>query len=230
MGSLILGSIAFPIIHLTKRNKEERLFSYSKLVYRSWNIFVKLISYMKIIKVNIEDIEKLKNIQNSVIVATHPSYIDVLILIALIPKTTCFAAERLTRNIFMKNIVGAMFLTAAQPLDKLLDDAKYMLDIGFNVLIFPMGKRHHRNEFPKIRKGAAQIALNADKNVVPIKLYTDINFLQENEPIYHAGNKIVIYDIKILDTIITSEFKQKYNDEIVMKKELTKKIGNNLYY
>ena len=229
LGSLFLGGLIFPLIYILEKNKEKKLMLFSKLVHKSWNIFVHFLMFIKVVKLEIKDIEKLRGIKNSVIVATHPTYIDVLILISLIPQTTCFAAEKLTRNIFMKNIVGSMFLSAAQPIDNIVDDSKYMLENGFNVLIFPTGKRHHKNEYPKIHKGAALIALKSNKNIVPVRITTDIDFLQENEPIYNAGNKVVTYNIEIDSTIKIQEFQSKFEDEIIQKQEITKEIRNKLY-
>ena len=227
--SFVLGTIIFPFIHFLKKEKKERVYLYSKIIKKSWYFFINFLMITKVFKINIKNIDKLKNIKNSVIVATHPTYCDVLILIALIPNTTCFAAEKLSRNFFMKNVVKTMFLTAAQPIEDIVKDSKYMLDIGFNILIFPMGKRHKKDEFPKIRKGAAQIAIHTNKNIVPIKVNTNIDFLPGHEPIYHAGDRLVIYDIEALDSINIEDFKQKYTDEVTLKKEITKEITDKLY-
>ena len=118
------------------------------------------------LKLDIENFDSLKNIKNSIIVSTHPSYIDVLILLSLIPKTTCFVAPRLTENNFFKKIVESMFLISGKPLEDLENDTKKMSEEGFNILIFPSGKRHRKGEYPKIRKGAALNAVQIAEYLV----------------------------------------------------------------
>ena len=112
------------------------------------------------------DVKKLEKIENKVIVSTHPSFIDIVILIALIPRSTCFVKKELAHNPILKNLVTSIFITNEVELDELKSESKKMLDRGFNVIIFPSGIRHRRDEFPKIRKGASLVALNAGKNIV----------------------------------------------------------------
>ncbi len=228
IGSLIVGLIVFPLIKFFAKDKKTRLNRYSGVVHSTWNIFIKAIQAVKIIKLDIENINTLKTIKNSVIVSTHPSYIDVLILLALIPKTTCFVAPRLTQNQFFKKIVESMFLISGKTLDELKNDTKTMMDYGFNILIFPSGIRHRKNEHPKIHKGAALTAINAQKNIVPVIMSTDFDFLQIGQPFYDAGIKPVTYSIKCAETIEISGFLE-YTDEVSQKKDLTDKIKKALY-
>ena len=226
--SLFVGLVIFPLVRMFVKDEDRRLDTYSKIVHNSWEMFVKLIQFMTIIRIDAEDLEKLRSVKNSVIVSTHPSYIDVLIILSLIPKTTCFVAPRLTQNKFFKKIVESMFLISGKPLEELKQDSKYMLDRGFNVLIFPSGIRHRKGEQPKIRKGASMIALSAKKDVVPIIMFTNFDFLQIGQSICDAGSEPVVYSIKCADTIKIEEF-LKEDDEVSQRKNLTNEIKKSLY-
>ena len=225
-GSVVVGLIIFPLINLFSKNKKQK---YSKIIHISWNIFLKLITKTKMIKLNIQNFEEIKNIKNSIIVSTHPSYIDVLIILALIPKTTCFVAPKISRNCFFKNIAKSMFLISGNPLETIIKDAKEALNEGFNVLIFPMGTRHKKNEFPKIKKGAATIALETKRNIAVLKMTTNEDFLQVNQPFYDAGEKQINYDISFVKTINTADFANKENDEVLLRRNLTNEIKTALY-
>ena len=228
ISSLFVGAIVFPIIKLFVKDVNKRLDIFSEIVYRSWNMFVKLVRFIKLIRLGVEDIKKMESIKNSVIVSTHPSYIDVLIILSLIPKTTCYVAPRLAENKFFKNIVESMFLISGKPLEELKKDSFYMFEHGFNVLIFPSGIRHKKNEQPKIRKGASMIALNAKKDVVPVIMSTNFDFLQIGQSFCDAGSETVIYDIKCGETIKIDEF-LKNDDEVSQRRFLTEKIKKSLY-
>jgi 1-acyl-sn-glycerol-3-phosphate acyltransferase len=228
IGSLIVGFLCFPLVRLFIKNNSQRLDTYSKIVHSSWKFFVRYLQLVGVLKLDIENFDSLKNIKNSIIVSTHPSYIDVLILLSLIPKTTCFVAPRLTENKFFKKIVESMFLISGKPLEDLENDTKKMSEEGFNILIFPSGKRHRKGEYPKIRKGASLVALNAQKDIVPIIMYTDFDFLQIGQPFYDAGIKPVTYCIRHLDAIKISEY-LIIEDIVTQKKELSEKIKKTLY-
>ena len=173
------------------------------------------------------DIRKLCEIKNKVIVCTHPSFIDIVILIGLIPKSTCFVKKELAHNPILKNLVNSIFITNDLELDELKYQSKKMLDMGFNVIIFPSGIRHRKNEFPKIKKGASLVALNASKNIVPIRIFSDDDFLFINQPFYAAGNRVVTFEITVCDEIKLDDYRN--DSEIIEKREITKAIERALY-
>lgn len=232
---LIFGAgaffVNFTIVPLAKFFvKEENLPDfYSNMVHKIWKIFIKWLCFIKLIKLDIKNPDELTNIKNKIIVSTHPSFIDVVILVGLIPKTTCIAKEALSRNFLMSNIVNTIFITNEANLDEFKVQTKKMLDEGFNVIIFPTGIRHRKNEFPKIKKGAATIAVNAGKNIVPLKLYSDFDFLFIHQPIWEAGEKTVTFSIEKVDEIDVISELSRGETEIVQKKNITKMIESSLY-
>ena len=227
--TLIMGYVCFPLIKLFNQNKKKRLFMYSLFVRIAWQVFVGFLKLIKIIAVKSDDIEKLKNIKNSVIVTTHPSFIDGLVLLSIIPDATCLVANRLAENWLTQNIVKSMFIISGVPVEDIISQTNNMLKNGLSVMVFPSGKRHLKNEYPKIRKGAALIAMSANKDIIPIKLTTDIPFLQIGEPVNKPLDKNVEYTIEVKETIKIKDFTEKYEDEFIRKRELTKAISQKLY-
>ena len=230
LGALILEYIVMPIVKIRIKDEKEKKYEYSKILQFSWQFFIGLLKFLKIIRIESEDIEKLKNIKNSIIVCTHPSYIDVMVLISIIPRTTCFVAERLLNNPFFKEIVKLLFINEGQPVKAWSEESAQMLDDGFNLIIFPMGIRHRKNEFPKIRRGTALLAQKTGYNIVMLGMETNFDFLQINQPVYEAGSETVVYSIKYLGEINTKEFLEQYPDEVTFKTEITRYIAKILYH
>ncbi len=221
ISALVIRYLVFPF-------QKSRLENY-KTLHKSWCFYVWLIKKLKIINLNVNNLEKIKNIKNSIIVSTHPSFIDILILMSIIPYSTCFVAQKLAKNPFFKGMVELLFILDSNNIDEWLKNSCQKLDEGLNLVIFPMGRRHDQIEFPKIRRGTALIAQKSKKNIVALDIKTDSKFLQINQPIYEAGNKPVEYVIDYLCDINTEEFLEKYEDEVTFKTELTKKIAKILY-
>ncbi|MBR1618240.1 1-acyl-sn-glycerol-3-phosphate acyltransferase [bacterium] len=229
IGALIISYILIPLVKLFEKDEKKRHIYFSFFVQKSWQIFVRFVTVIRVLKVNEHDFEKLKSIKNSIIVATHPTYLDVVILLSIIPKTTCFVAPRIVKNFFMGNIVKSVFLTSSDTVEEFEKQAKEMYNEGFNILIFPSGKRHELNAKPKLKKGAALLAKELRCDIVPIKIVTDFEFLKRNVPIYKGGVKVAIYDINVFENIKTLEYLEKFKDDIVFKKELTSKISDVLF-
>lgn len=217
IGAVILNFLLFPFI---KNNKE----LCSDIIHNTWRFFVNLMMFLKLFRL---DVKKLEKIENKVIVSTHPSFIDIVILIALIPRSTCFVKKELAHNPILKNLVTSIFITNEVELDELKSESKKMLDRGFNVIIFPSGIRHRRDEFPKIRKGASLVALNAGKNIVPVKMFSDRDFLFINEPFYAVSDRCVNFEIEQMREINIADFIGE--SEIITKQRLTHKIEEELY-
>ena len=217
VGAVILNFLLFPFI---KNNKE----LCSDIIHYTWKFFVNLMMWLKLFRL---DIKKLGKIKNKVIVSTHPSFIDIVILIALIPRSTCFVKKELAHNPILKNLVTSIFITNEVELEELKSESKKMLDRGFNVIIFPSGIRHRRDEFPKIRKGASLVALNAGKNIVPVRMFSDRDFLFINQPFYAVSDRCVNFEIEQMREINIADFIGE--SEIITKQRLTNKIEDELY-
>lgn len=227
-GALILNIVVFPIAKLIFKENDYMYFS-SDTIYKLWGFFVKLCKFTKLIRLEIKDLEKIKNIKNKVIVATHPSFIDIVILLSIIPRSTCLVKSTLSKNLLLNNIVNSIFILEDETIDNLKSHTKKMIDNGFNVIIFPSGIRHRKNETPKIRKGAATIAINSQVDIVALKYYTDYDFLFINQPIYEAGEKPVTYELSFAGEINVLKELEQTDNEIVIKKNITKKITSALY-
>lgn len=228
IGALILNILIFPIAKLLL-NKTNYLYFSSNIIQKLWQFFVLLCKITGMIQIKIKDLEKIKSVRNKVIVATHPSFIDIVILLSIIPRSTCLVKSSLSKNPLLNNIINSIFILEDETVENLKSHTKYMIDNGFNVIIFPSGIRHRKNEYPKIRKGAATIAMNAQKNIVALKYYTDYDFLFINQPIYEAGSKPVTYELSYAGEIdVLSELEKSEND-IATKKNITKMITSTLY-
>lgn len=220
-GALFIRYLIFPF-------QKSEIKKYETL-QKSWQFFIWLMQALKIIKLNFESFEQIKNIKNSIIVSTHPSFVDIVILMSVIPHSTCFVAEKLARNPFFKGMVNLLFIVEVPTIDVWLNNACKKLQDGLNIIIFPMGTRHRKNEYPKIRRGAALIAQKSRKNIVMIKIENSFDFLQNHSPIYEADDKSVLYLIKYLGQIDTVLYLEKYPDDVKFKTEITRQISTFLY-
>lgn len=221
IGALVIRYCIFPLQKSKKENYET--------LQKSWQFFVWLLESLHIIELKINNKNKIESIKNSIIVSTHPSFIDIVIIMSIIPHSTCFVAERLARNPFLKGMVELLFILEVNSIDDWLNKTCDKLNNGLNIIIFPMGIRHRKNETPKIRRGTALIAEKTGKDIFMLNLETSFDFLQINQPIYQAGDKTVIFTLDYLGKIDTQSLLAEYPDEVSFKTHVTKQIADTLY-
>ena len=133
----------------------------------------------------------LDGVSGSIVVANHPSLIDVVLLTALVPRTLYVAKHALLGNPFLSMIVRH----TALPDDALLPEvAAPYLESGWNVLIFPEGTRSPRPDaLGEFRRGAAQLALRTGAGVVCVSLRMSRAILGKRQKPWDMGHERVEY-------------------------------------
>lgn len=221
IGALIVGGIIFPICSLLLK-KEKRRKIFANIIHKTWAFFIWIMESTKIVHVEISG--DIKNIKNSIIVASHPSLIDIVFLIGLIPNSLCLAKKELLKNPLMRNIVKNLYIINDIDPEVFKKSAKEVLEQGYNIIIFPTGTRTLADEQIKIHKGAALIAIDNNKDIIPIKIQTDFPFLAKHKSPLNTPNKPVNYFFKLMPAIKINEFEDITNDEIKLRKHISEKI------
>ena len=92
------------------------------------------------------------NLSGKIIVASHPTFIDIVILIGLIPNSTCLAKKDTLKNPLFRNIVKSIYIINDIDLDDFKTETDKFLKEGFNIIIFPTGTRTKPDEdiIPKV--------------------------------------------------------------------------------
>lgn len=192
-----------------------------KVIYVAWKNFCNLLEFLKIIEINYH--AKTPAPKGKIIVSNHPTYIDIVILTALIPNCICMAKKELRNNIFMGNIVKSLNLINDENEARLIEEAKKALDAGFNIIIFPSGTRTKKGEPLILHKGAAQIAIKTGANILPVNISQSYEFLAKGQSVLCAGVSPCKYVITMKDEIEIKAFAPDLS-EIKLRNKITEKI------
>lgn len=142
------------------------------------------------------DHSRLKRVKGTVIVANHPSLIDVVMLVSLMPRTLYVAKSALLGNPFMAAIVRA---TALPDDATLFENAGGYLAKGWNVLVFPEGTRSPLDgSLHPFRRGAAQLALRTGAPIACVRIDFSKRLLAKHESIAEMGEKRVAVTLSSL--------------------------------
>jgi len=185
LGALILAIIAFPFMRLLLHPKEKFKKYGRRLVSIAFRILISVIHIIGTVNLETDNRKNYRNLSSKIIVANHPSLLDVVMLISLIPNADCIVNTYLDKNFIVKGIISQLYILKSLDLEKIMQDCTESLKQGNCLIIFPEGTRTKRSGKIILRKGAARIALYSGCNIVPIHIGgTDKFGLGKKDPWY----------------------------------------------
>ena len=88
-GSIILALLVFPWIRVFVHPKRKFQTAARAFVSGSFRFFINFMRFTGVVKLKVEDREKFKNIHSKIIIANHPSMLDFVFIMSLIPNANC---------------------------------------------------------------------------------------------------------------------------------------------
>jgi 1-acyl-sn-glycerol-3-phosphate acyltransferase len=168
VGAVVLAGTMLPALRLMPRPPADADQRAQRLVHLAFRLFEWWMAALGLIRVTRIGMDRLAAARPAVIVANHPTLIDVVLLIASLPQADCVVKRAAWRNRFLRGVVaGAGYI----PNDEgrlLVDACAERLRAGRSVLIFPEGTRSADGRLGRFRRGAAHIALASGRDLVPV--------------------------------------------------------------
>jgi 1-acyl-sn-glycerol-3-phosphate acyltransferase len=155
--------------------------------------------FIGIVNLETDNRENYRHLSSKIVVANHPSLLDVVMLISLIPNADCIVNTYLKRNFIVKGVVRRLYILNSLDLENILQACAESLKKGNCLIIFPEGTRTRRYGKSILKKGAARVALYSGCNIVPVHIGgTDKYGLGKKDPwIGFNPRERWIYDISM---------------------------------
>jgi len=229
LGGLILTLIVFPLINLVVPVKS-RVRVARKVVSQTFRFFIALIDFLGIFDFDLAEAERfLADQKGKVIVANHPSLIDVVILISIVPHADCVVKKELWKNPFLKGVVkAANYIKNDENPEILLESCRKSLEKGYSLVIFPEGTRTKPGQSVKLQRGASNIALRCEADVVPVVIECHPTTLTKNEPWYKIPERKAQFSVCAATPILIAPFLDSENSLSVSARRLTEEIKSQI--
>jgi 1-acyl-sn-glycerol-3-phosphate acyltransferase len=180
-GGLFLATCVFPLFFLLpQKNRSIRV---RWCIHKSFSGFLGVLQCLGVMRLEVLGREHLLNRSGVLILANHPTLLDVVALIALIPNASCVVKQALWDNFFLGGVVrAAEYLSNAQS-DLLIDACVQDIQQGRPLVIFPEGTR--TVDMPlRFQRGASYVALRGASLVQPVLIQCDPVTLGKGVPWY----------------------------------------------
>lgn len=167
MGGLLLGML-MPLLFLIRSEARRRLVA-RKLVQLAFATHIGLMHRLGVLTYEIHGRERLRR-SGLLVLANHPTLIDVVFLISLLPNADCVVKRAVANNPFMRGPVRAAGYVSNDDGAGLVDDCIAAVRAGGTLVIFPEGTRSVPGQVPRLQRGAANIAVRGRLDITPVRI------------------------------------------------------------
>lgn len=170
-GATVLAGVVFPILQAVTRESVLRRERNQNLVHILFRLYIRLLWTLRLIDFEIEGRERLDKGPACIIVANHPSLLDVVLLMALVRRARCVVKHELWQSPYLGRVVrGAGYIRNDLDSAALLEACRGVLASGNHLIIFPEGTRSAPGEPIRFRRGFANIATCLGAEIQPVTI------------------------------------------------------------
>ena len=196
LGGLSLRLVVFPLLSCLPgdavRHRQRARYTVSRLFW----LFIRFMTRTGVLSYEVHGAERLGR-PGQMIIANHPSLIDVVFLIGLMRDTNCVVKQSLWQNPFTRSPVRATQYISNDGSVDMLDNAAGALKEGQTLIIFPEGTRTRPGHAPAFHRGAAAIALRGAKILTPVVITVNPTSLTKAEPWYRIPKRRMHFSFRV---------------------------------
>jgi 1-acyl-sn-glycerol-3-phosphate acyltransferase len=219
IGALILSAVIFPVMQIISGPKKATHARW--VVSKVFGIFLWLMQTTGVIRLEVIGADKLRNCRNVLVLANHPTLIDVVALISLMPNASCVVKRALWRNPFVwGGVRAANYISNLEP-EALVQDCAADMKTGQPLLIFPEGTRSVPGRPLKFRRGAAYIAINSDVPILPVLIRCVPPTLTKGEKWYKIPKEQAHLLIEVKDVVNVNQLMALGDPPAIAARKLT---------
>ena len=187
---LLVGVRLFP--------KERAMLFTRRSISASFRLYINFMRFIGLLSYEIHGQERLRTNKKQLVVANHPSLLDVVFLISIMPHANCVVKGALRHNPFTRPPIDACRFISGDS-ESLVDDGVASLNSGETLMIFPEGTRTVPDEPFRLHRGAANIALQSQTPITPVYISCKPQTLLKTEKWYQIPKTPPHFTISVLD-------------------------------
>lgn len=204
LGGMAIGLFLTPTLKIIMRDPLKRRDTTLVIIRDSFYCFTEMLRKLGVMTYEIEGIEKLQGSTQEIIIANHPTLIDIVLLIGHMSRANCVVKEKLLYNPFTRGPISNANYIINSDSEKFINDCVHRLQKKGepSLVIFPEGTRTDIGcVINKFQRGAANIALRTGAAIRPVTITCNPLTLTKSEKWYRIPVKPFHIKMRILDAI-----------------------------
>lgn len=209
-GSAIAAITVLPLIvgwRMTGRS-DNRDAQYAIHIF--FRFYVRLLRWLGLIHLEVAGPRDLAKIGGRLIIANHPTLLDVVLLMALMPRAQCIVKHELWSSRYLGGVVRlAGYIPNNLAPESLLEACRTAINNGDNLIVFPEGTRTQPGKLPRFQRGFANIALLTAAKIQLITITCKPLTLTKGEPWWRIPERRPHFRILVGEELDTHDLLQR---------------------
>jgi 1-acyl-sn-glycerol-3-phosphate acyltransferase len=196
LGALALASVILPASRWFRSSHEGADLAAQRLIHRSLDGYVRLGTALGLFRLRESGTGRLRA-GAGLIVANHPTLLDVVFLLARIPQADCIVKHEAWRNPFLRPIVVSADYLPNHDGEALVEACAERLRAGRTVILFPEGSRSPQCGLRPFKRGAARVALASGCAITPVVVGCEPPALKKGQPWWRIPNRPLEFSLDV---------------------------------
>lgn len=202
---ILLSLTVFPLLRLSSPDAATTQRRVRRVVCQAWRFFIGMGRGLGVLSYELRGIEGLAQ-PGQLVVANHPSLIDVLFIGSRLPQLECIVKEALLRNPFLgAPLRWANYIPNGDP-QHLIENCVASLRSGHSLLVFPEGTRSVPGKPLQLKRGAAHIALSAGCDLLPVTILCHPSSMTKTDVWYRVPLRRPHWQVTVGEPIRIADF------------------------
>jgi 1-acyl-sn-glycerol-3-phosphate acyltransferase len=181
IGAVVVGVVLLPLVRIIPAGRERKRTRARTVMRLALRLFVGVMHRSGAMTYEFRGWERLGR-PGQLIVANHPSLIDVVFLLAFVPDAGCVVKGGLWRNPLTRGAVTLAEFIRNDSTANMIVAAAGALQAGQQLIFFPEGTRTRPRQSLVFHRSGANIALRAAASVTPVYIRVAPTTLTKAEP------------------------------------------------
>jgi 1-acyl-sn-glycerol-3-phosphate acyltransferase len=214
------GVLVFPVLNLVIWERRLRMTAARFLIHLTFRSIVALMWAFGVFRYDIRGLERLER-RGLLILANHPSLVDIVFLIAFVKQADCIVKSGLRQNPFTRATIRAADYVRNDSGPGLVEDCIASLRAGGNLIVFPEGTRTPADGAGALKRGAANIAVRAMTNVTPVFIRCTPRVVGKGPEFLQALSRSIQFSIEVKEDIDIRPFIARAGSDVLAARHLT---------
>lgn len=207
IGGFVIAVLIVPPVTWALRDRLARARRAQSIIRASFRFYVAMLRGLGVLRLEVIGAERLYSCRGHLVIANHPTLLDVVLIMALLPRGQCVVKHQLWDHPLLGPLMRvAGYIRNDQEPEGFIADCAAALQAGNNLIIFPEGTRSVPGRQPRFQRGFAHVATLTGADLQLVTITCDPITLIKGQPWYVIPERPPTFRIEIGEQLRTQTF------------------------